>query len=950
MGITLSGTIGPPHQGTPLNFVVPDLLERGEELERLGAALQDVRAGRGRLVVIEAPAGRGKSALLAALRERAAGDGMRVVDGRGGELERAFAFGTIRQLFERVVDAAGPEERRRLLAGAAAPAAAIVAPEGSARAEPGFGALHAIYWLATNLSLEQPLLIAVDDLHWVDEPSLRALSYLVRRLADVAIALAVTLRPAEPGAPQQLIDELRGQSGALTARLRPLTEAAVATLVADAIPTADEALCAACFEASAGNPFYLHELLVSLDGDASAERARRAAVPDLGDRIVRRVDRIGPDAVALAHAMAVIGDDGSLDDAAAVAGLDPHAAAAVAARLRRVDILAREDPFAFAHPLVRHSVYDSLTVAERDRAHAAAARVLRDPGVVATHLGRLRPAGSTEVVTGLRAAARDAIARGAPEAAAGALRRALDEGAPEPPRAALLHELGEMQVVARDLASLDHLREALSLADDALLRGRITLALAWLLAALGQWDELLVLLSDAIEQVGERDPELRLDLEAMRAIALANDSDGVEEFERDEERLLALAQGDAWPARALCAVLAASWAGRGERIDEIRPLVEFGLREGRLLRERGSASWTAPQLLGALIWAEHNDRALEVLDELADIARREGSPMGALVVAGYRGWRHLRLGDLVAAESEMQTVADVAHPNDLQLDVATIYWFMCDAIGERAGIDALAAAAEALEPQGEFARTMAGAMMREARGRYRFAHGDRDGAVADLRAAASVYTPLGVSPMRSPWRSALALALPPDAGDEAIVLVDEEVALAERTGLGRPLGIALRAAAAIHGGADEVDRLRRSVDVLEATEARLEHARSLVALGSALRRRGHRAEARDPLAAGMELAHRCGADATSARADEELRATGARPRRRALTGADALTVSEARVARLVAEGRSNAEVAQELFVSLKTIETHLTNVYSKLGLSGPGARRRLAPALSQAPA
>src|SRR5919198_4895145 len=103
------------------------------------------------------------------------------------------------------------------------------------------------------------------------------------------------------------------------------------------------------------------------------------------------------------------------------------------------------------------------------------------------------------------------------------------------------------------------------------------------------------------------------------------------------------------------------------------------------------------------------------------MARRDGSAFGALVAVAYRAWCHVRLGDLALTESEMQTVADVAHPNDLQLDVATIYWFLCDAIGERTGLDALAGAVEALEPQGEFARTMAGAMMREAAGRYRCA-------------------------------------------------------------------------------------------------------------------------------------------------------------------------------------------------------------------------------------
>src|SRR5206468_4284611 len=116
------------------------LLERDEELGALGAALDDAREGQGRMLVLEAPAGRGKSALLAALCERAGAGGMRIARGRGGELERAFAFGTIRQILEPVVGAASPADRELLLAGAAAPAGAIVAPDRAARAESGLGA------------------------------------------------------------------------------------------------------------------------------------------------------------------------------------------------------------------------------------------------------------------------------------------------------------------------------------------------------------------------------------------------------------------------------------------------------------------------------------------------------------------------------------------------------------------------------------------------------------------------------------------------------------------------------------------------------------------------------------------------------------------------------------------------------------------------------------------
>ncbi len=157
--------------------------------------------------------------------------------------------------------------------------------------------------------------------------------------------------------------------------------------------------------------------------------------------------------------------------------------------------------------------------------------------------------------------------------------------------------------------------------------------------------------------------------------------------------------------------------------------------------------------------------------------------------------------------------------------------------------------------------------------------------------------------------------------------------------------MALRAAGIVHGGEAGIELLRQSVRVLERCEASLERARSLVKLGAALRRRHHRIEARLPLAEGMDLARRCGADRLEARAGEELRAAGARPRRVARRGLDALTASELRVARLAATGRPNVAIAQGLYVSRKTVETHLSHAYMKLGLSGQGARQELRVAL-----
>jgi len=153
-------------------------------------------------------------------------------------------------------------------------------------------------------------------------------------------------------------------------------------------------------------------------------------------------------------------------------------------------------------------------------------------------------------------------------------------------------------------------------------------------------------------------------------------------------------------------------------------------------------------------------------------------------------------------------------------------------------------------------------------------------------------------------------------------------------GAPRALGIALRVAGLAQGGRQGLDLLGESVAALRGSPALLERAHSLVELGAALRRAGRRADAREPLAEALDLAARCAARPLAARAREELRAAGARPRREWRTGVEALTPSELRIVRLAAEGRTNREIAQELYVTLKTVEGHLSRAYVKLGIEG----------------
>ena len=827
-----------------------DLLEREAELEALSSAGESARDGRGRLVVIEGPAGSGKSALVAVAAERAEAAGLRVLRARGSELERDLGFGAVRRLFEGAVGAATPAEREELLSGAAAPAAWVVSADGGgdavrAGADSGFAVPHAIYWLATNLSLADPLVLAVDDLHWVDAASLRSLGYLGRRLGDLPVALVVTMRPDEPSTPVAVLDALRTEPGAARITLRPLRPPSVAAIVRAAMPDAGDDLCSACFEASAGNPFYVRELVRSIAADGAGEDpaavVRRAAIPSVGDRVSRRIARVGGEAVALARAMAVLDDGGRLADAAAVAGLAEDAAAKAASRMRRIEVLAGEDPFAFVHPLVRRSVYDALSVSERDAAHTAAAYRLRTRGrsreEVAAQLAAVRPARSATVVAALRDAAREAMARAAPEAAIRWLTRAMEEGAPEPSHAVLLHELGRVELVGRDPRAIEHLQAALEHADDPVLRARVGLDLAEILVNAGRWEAGVAAATDALGELGDGMPELAVEIEAFVAVSRAFDPRSVDAFVRDRKRLCGLADGETWAARALAVLLAANAAARGERPAEVRALVERGLRDGKLLAERGAGGWASAHALMALVAIDADDRALEVIDELAVQAQRSGALIGTITSLGYRGWVYARVGDLVASEAELRPLVQMGFEQGMPLLVSSGVWFLLDALVERLALDDLAAALLALELDPAFLDTGGGAMLVETRGRLRLAHGDLAAALADLRACGATYAALGFGLPFSSWRSALAVALAAEARDEALGLVAEEVATATATGLARPQGVALRAAGLVRGGDEGLACLRESEALLRATPARLEHARSLVELGAALRRR-----------------------------------------------------------------------------------------------------------------
>ncbi|HEV2374757.1 MAG TPA: AAA family ATPase [Streptosporangiaceae bacterium] len=946
------------------------MLEREDELARLEALLAGARVGCGGVALVTGPAGIGKTALLGAAQERALRAGMRVLTGRGGELESDFSFGVARQLFERLLAGADGPERESLLTGAAR--RALTALEGWADATPPvpgsdslFAVVHGLYWLAVNASGARPLLVTVDDLQWADQASLRLVLYLAERLTGLPVALALSWRTGEAGDGTDRLARLEQVAAGHLASPAALSRAGVRALLTGEFGVAPaERFAAACHAVTGGNPFLLRELVQSLRADGTGPDEPGAdQVAGLGPRSVAqavtlRVARLGPAAGELARAAAVLGDGAQLRHAAALAGIELTDAAAAADGLAGIGVFEPGTPLRFVHPIVRRAVHDDIPGASRGMRHAEAARLLAAEGAdmdaVCAHLLVCEPAGSREVVERLRAAAARAVARGAPESAAAYLRRALTETADVSLRAALLHDLGRSEKLLGDPAAAAHLHESLQSTTGPAVRAAVAADLAELLVLTGQWDAGAAVAREALEALA--DHPVQLDEPSRAAVARlqtwwagfsAYDPHLVGEFDRRLGELLSAAREADAASSMLAGLLASVLAWRGERGDRPLALLDHALDQGRLLDRFDSGPLMASQALFGLVILDELARAEALAGRLFDLSRSRGWVVGLAVAASVRAAVRARQGDLVGAETDVRTVAESAQEHGLAFGIPTTLFYGADALIERPGLADVAALATGTELAPDFARTASGAMLHEVRGRLALAAGDFGTAGAELQAAAGTYEALHLRDAGTCWSSALALAIAAQDPGQALWLVGNELADARRAGLSRPAGIALRTRGVLRGGEQGLSDLREAVNVLAGAGAGLEHARALVELGAALRRANQRVAARTPLRSGLDLAHHCGATRLAQRASAELQATGARPRRVVLTGLEALTASERRAAELAADGLSNPEIAQALFVTLNTVEGHLRHAYQKLSISSrsqlPGALRSATP-------
>jgi DNA-binding CsgD family transcriptional regulator len=394
---------------------------------------------------------------------------------------------------------------------------------------------------------------------------------------------------------------------------------------------------------------------------------------------------------------------------------------------------------------------------------------------------------------------------------------------------------------------------------------------------------------------------------------------------------------------AMLATVAAEMAMAGESATRVAELAKRVLERPSDPGE-SMGDWTFMIALRSLTVTEELELVMRVLDQAIDAASRRGAANELGFLLAFRSDAASRRGAILDAEADARSAYAFALESEWLSGLPASVAFLVTALIERGELEEAAQVVDAAglaAPAAALPDHYTMHLLLLARGRLRIAAGALDDGLADLLECGRRQTAIGeLNPSLTPWRSEMAPALLlTREPEEARRLCAEELALARGFGAPRAIGMALRAAGVAEG---DVALVREAAALLARSPARLEHARALADLGDLLERDGARPEACDVLREALEVAHRCGASALEERLLAALRAAGARPRRPVLSGPDALTASERRVAELAGSGMTNREIAESLFVTVRTVEFHLNHSYRKLGID---SRAKLAAAL-----
>jgi DNA-binding CsgD family transcriptional regulator len=932
--------------------LVPDprLVGREVELRVLGEALDRVESGRPAMLLIEGEAGIGKTRLLEHALADAGARGMEVVAGRADELERTRPFGLLAAAFACTVSS--PDPRRAGIAGLLATHGAGEAGPITVTSDPGlqFRAVDAFTDLAEALALSGPLVIGLDDLQWADPSSLLTVGTIGRRLGHVPVAVVGSLRLAPRSAELARLVSALETAGAGHLLVGPLADGAVRDLVADTIAAEPGPGLLAEISGAAGNPLFITELLRSIiEEGAIVAAGGRAGVmettmpPTLRHTILRRLTFLSDDTLPALRTASILGSVFSLTDLATIADRPAFDVSTALAEAFTAGILQDDGvQLRFRHDLIRDSIYEDLPASVRRGLHREAGQRLGQSGAsalrVAEHLARGATQGDAEAVEWLTRAAREEMAR-SPDVAAGLLDRAIAlTGPADHRRDRLLAERATSLMSAGRAAEAEQIcRALLDRAHDPGADGPARICLGYSLVIQGRGRDALQEL-----EMAARSPVLtaaeRAGARAWESIGRASlgDLEGAAAV-ADQARSLAATAGDHQATSLALGSLALISELRGDLLEALRIIddaVRLADRSPARQGHRYSVHTTRGWILMEL------DRFEEARSAL-DIGRRTGEELGA-------GWR---LGGYEAVRAVERFVA-----------------------GE--WDDAIAEVEASVEPAGEIGQTYDHTLGYSVLSLISVHRNDlpraREAAAAATAPVAAIGP--GFRPHLALWARALILEVDgriaealdtlAEVWDQctrfdfalehwglAADLVRLAVARGER---GRARDVA--AAVAEFASRNETPSLAGAVlrcrglaeddvEILEAAAGAyargprpLELALAAEDAGGAFARLGRVDQARELLEQAVSVYERLGAARDLLRAEATLRAAGIRRGRRGTrsrpqTGWNSLTPTEQTVASLVAEGLSNPRIGDRLYISRRTVQTHLAHVFTKLDIN-----------------
>lgn len=916
-------------------------------------------AGHGSAVLLRGATGTGRSTVLEAAAEAAGGHGMRVLRARCSPDDATVPFAAVRQLLRSwttpeppaggcAIRPAGdrhPDERDR---------------DGLNQDDPDQDERDEgdrLRQLLLAHAGQAPLLVAVDDVHLADASSYRWLVQTARHVdrLRLPVLLAVTER-SQYDVGQPAPGFARGLSPALvrTHTLAPLTADAAAGLVRARFPSATGAWVEACTRAGAASPLLLRALLDDLGASGSLPAVPETAAALYPGAYVAAVswwlESAGAETAEVARVLAALDEEpdrrspeqprpaGTGPDRAAeeldrllaeLSGADPARVTGWLTAMTGLGLLrpGGDGRPRYAHPLLRDAVLACVPATRRYAVRGAAAEVTRRWGApaetVAGHLLLAGPVGQPWAPTTLHGAASLALRAGRTGDAVAYLRRALDEPLSDGQRQRLLTDLGSLEYAgAQASAAIPRFTEALALAGTPRERVRAAVALGTALAGRGRTRAALEVLRRADGQLAGH-PGLASTLQSATVLLSDQDKTVRQEVYRwlrvTAERTPELVS----PAAHALLVRYAATAGLTS--------ADEAMRKVRILLAEPSDPLAEPFLLGAAAavaqWADELDEAEELVDRgLADRLPHLPHPMH-MALLNVRA-------DIATARGEF-TWLPAASPAAASTGLAPAHAHVLTGLvetGRTAEARRFADAFDLREAPDSWGRNR----FLYARGSQRASAGDPAGALHDfLECGRRQAEREVVSPVVTPWRTAAALCcLVLGSPGQALALAEEELRLARVWGTARPVGRALRVFGTVTGGrrglrlAEEAVRLLRE----SPTEVGTELVSALLAHGRALTAAGEHAHARRCLREAVERAERLGAVRLRTLAEQALRESGARRPTRAGTGAHSLTASERRIARLAADGHTNTEIAGLLHLARRTVETHLTNTYRKLGI------------------